>query len=607
METKPYSLQSPEQIAKDYGGNKQKIGEAMQMGLIDPTAGTLAGMFIDRMRSAAQQEQVPQQTVAQQVFSPQPPQGAPPAPPAPAGLGATPEAAQMGQQMPPPSMARGGMVAFKEGGAMDKYRLPPHDSDAEETPHRNFNDILQTILEGHKAGPVHLRPTYSPGSHPDVEAEINHKLGHANLHAQHSLRGNESDYGVDAPLLGGQLSLGAHASHGFVPNSARASYTRSFADGGLTDLPLPDDMFNSSLGDSDGQQYADGGMVGYAEGGPLGPWFEKQAVEAIPGIGITSRQRSATHNAKVGGVKNSYHLTDNARDFVPPKGMTMAQLHSKLGSLFGEGYDIINEGNHVHIEPGRSGAGKRAPLPNRDYSTPEGRAASYEDQIGVAKGLWAGLPGLNTDEAKKYYRDVLSPETQKKDRKEDMWMALANIGASMASTDSPSFLQSVGKALAANLPGIEASKKEHKAAQKDAISALTQIYGMERQDAKDMYSFANELRKTEAAAEEAKADRAARSADIAAQIQGSKDVQRLQNIGYTMRPHEPTTYESQIQTVMEANPGMNKFQAMQWLKTNGYVGGANQQVFPGVGDGTSQAGAAPGAPAMSIVGSRPAQ
>jgi hypothetical protein len=98
METKPFSIQSPEAIAKEYGGNKQKIAQAMQMGIIDPTAGTLAGMFIDRMRSAAQQEQAPQQTVAQQVMSPQP-QAAPPT--QMAGLGATPEAAQM---MAPPAM-----------------------------------------------------------------------------------------------------------------------------------------------------------------------------------------------------------------------------------------------------------------------------------------------------------------------------------------------------------------------------------------------------------------------------------------------------------------------------------------------------------------------
>lgn len=128
METKPYNLQSPEQIAKDYGGNKQKIAEAMQMGILDPTAGTLAGMFIDRMRSAAMQEAAPQQTVAQQVF-------APPAPPA--GLGATPQAPAMPpmgaappQAMPAPQgempmMAEGGMVPpYASGGGLSDLPMP---------------------------------------------------------------------------------------------------------------------------------------------------------------------------------------------------------------------------------------------------------------------------------------------------------------------------------------------------------------------------------------------------------------------------------------------------------------------------------------------------
>ena len=150
METKPYSLQSPEQIAKDYGGNKQKIAEAMQMGVLDPTAGTLAGMFIDRMRSAAQTEAAPQQSVAQQVFAPPMPpmpQGMPPMPQmpqgAPAGLGATPQAAAMPApaaappmgmptEQPMPGMAAGGLAAlpipddmFDEptnGGFNDGYR-----------------------------------------------------------------------------------------------------------------------------------------------------------------------------------------------------------------------------------------------------------------------------------------------------------------------------------------------------------------------------------------------------------------------------------------------------------------------------------------------------
>jgi len=136
MGTRPFSIQSPEAIAKEYGGNKQKIAQAMQMGIIDPTAGMLAGMFIDRMRSAAQQEQAPQQTIAQQVFAPPAPMSAPPMGAPPAGLGATPEAAQMmappmQQAMAPPpmeqpmGMAEGGMVPpYMNNGGLAELPVP---------------------------------------------------------------------------------------------------------------------------------------------------------------------------------------------------------------------------------------------------------------------------------------------------------------------------------------------------------------------------------------------------------------------------------------------------------------------------------------------------
>jgi hypothetical protein len=125
METKPFSLQSPEAIAKEYGGNKLKIAQAAQNGLVDPTAAVLAGMFIDRMRSAAAQEQVPQQTVAQQVLGPQtppPPQmpqamspmGGPGMPPPggmppQGGMGMPPPQPQP-QQPPMPMMSAGGVA-----------------------------------------------------------------------------------------------------------------------------------------------------------------------------------------------------------------------------------------------------------------------------------------------------------------------------------------------------------------------------------------------------------------------------------------------------------------------------------------------------------------
>ena len=117
---KPFSMQAPEDIAKEYGGNKQSIAKAAQMGLLDPTTAVMAGMFIDRMRDAQAQEQVPQQTIAEQTFAPpqpqmpqgmppQGPQGMPPQGMPPQGIGGTPQAAQMQamqQQMAPrPSVA----------------------------------------------------------------------------------------------------------------------------------------------------------------------------------------------------------------------------------------------------------------------------------------------------------------------------------------------------------------------------------------------------------------------------------------------------------------------------------------------------------------------
>jgi hypothetical protein len=136
-----FDLLSAEKVAAKYGGDKRKIGEAAQMGLVNPTVAVMAGMFIDRMRNAAIAEQKPTTTVAQEVLNP---------PVQTAGLGATPQA-QTAPQMPaqaptqmaaasampaqtatlaegglaalpvdedmfPDEYAGGGIVAFEEGG-----------------------------------------------------------------------------------------------------------------------------------------------------------------------------------------------------------------------------------------------------------------------------------------------------------------------------------------------------------------------------------------------------------------------------------------------------------------------------------------------------------
>lgn len=68
-------------------------------------------------------------------------------------------------------------------------------------------------------------------------------------------------------------------------------------------------------------------------------------------VRVTSGLRTPEHNAEVGGVPNSLHLQNRARDFVP-QGMSMAAATVKLRAA---GYHAINEGDHVHVDWGGSG------------------------------------------------------------------------------------------------------------------------------------------------------------------------------------------------------------------------------------------------------------
>ena len=74
------------------------------------------------------------------------------------------------------------------------------------------------------------------------------------------------------------------------------------------------------------------------------------APKGIPGETITSTKRSAARNKAVGGVANSYHLTGQARDSVPPPGMSLRTYHALLKRQNPD-LDVILESNHVHMEP----------------------------------------------------------------------------------------------------------------------------------------------------------------------------------------------------------------------------------------------------------------
>jgi len=66
----------------------------------------------------------------------------------------------------------------------------------------------------------------------------------------------------------------------------------------------------------------------------------------VPGVRVTSGARSPADNRRVGGASGSFHLQDRARDLVPPAGMSMGQLASKMQQA---GFRVLNEGDHIHV------------------------------------------------------------------------------------------------------------------------------------------------------------------------------------------------------------------------------------------------------------------
>lgn len=447
--SKPFNIQSPEQIAKEYAGNKQKIAEAMQMGVVDPTAGVLAGMFIDRMRSAQMQEQAPQTTVAQQVMG-----GLPPVPP-------------QVQAMAP------------QGGA-----------------------------------PVGLGAI---------------------------------------PPQGGDVMTEMPAPEMAVPEEA----PMGMAMGGIAGLPVPDDMFDEPTNGGYDDGYAGGGLVAFAGGGPARRSMTDEEYLAYimkkesGGRDYDAKGRPLTSKA---GAKYAMQVLDStARS--PGFGITPARndspeeynrvgreyalaLRKQFGDEGGAAAYNMGPGAYQAFKAGKRGMPAEtrnyiaglggAALPERNQETAQGRFGSLLDQMAVVDELYSGLPeDKGRKEAIEYYEKQRSPEQREKARKDDMWATLAQIGASMAGTSSPNFLQAVGQAIGAALPGAEASRKERKAMEREAVTALSELYGMDRKEAKEKMNMALDLRNIEMGAEEKQTERQFRANQAAIERRAAEDAAAL--------------------------------------------------------------------------------
>lgn len=512
---KPFSIQSPENIAMEYGGNKQKIAQAMQLGVVDPTAGVLAGMFIDRMRSAQMQEQVPQATVAQQVMG-----GAPAVPPpAPAGgLGATPQAAppMAAPQMAPPPAAPMGMA---EGGIAG---LDIPDTMYDEPSNGGFND-------GYSGGGL---VAFADGGAADLEA-----FRRAVIQQESGGR-----FGIPNAEGSGAMGLGQ-----IMPDTARALAKR-------LGLPYRPDLL-------------------------AGKGKEAQDYQ----IALTNEATREAYDYGNGDVSKAA-----AYYFAGPDKSKWGEKTKKYQS------DIMRR------------LGNEAGVGERDLNTAVGRAMSAADALGLGKKFVGGLPREELDRAKKYALEELDFANQEKERKADMWQALAEMGFRMASTNSPYVLQAIGEAATATLPGVQASKKERKAAKNEAVRTLMAVEDVDRKTAVAGVELGMDIYKSGLSQQQFNEQMAFRRDELTSRENQAELDRQAQKDVAALRAANPSEFDTKFAMVKRANPGLSDVQVLMIMRNMGLVG---RQDTSGGDDffGAQGSGAQQGGGDIAIVGSRPAQ
>jgi hypothetical protein len=297
---------------------------------------------------------------------------------------------------------------------------------------------------------------------------------------------------------------------------------QGMAAGGLAELPIPDAMFDEPTNGGFDDGYAGGGMVAFAAAGPVRGGMENlyDDVEYFESGG----DQNAVSSAGARGVMQLMPGTMKDPGFGVPsiaelkaKGLSeedanrlagrkyLDAMYRKYGdeatalAAYNWGPGNVDKWLEKGGDPKKLPAetkkyinnilgGKATPkLPERDLSTAQGRATALEDYAPVAQRLLARSPEQEAmrAEARASFEDMRSPERYEKERKDAMYMTLAEIGFNMASSKSPYVLQAIGEAAKAALPGARVDKKERKALKDRALAGLMQLGAEDEKMARD--------------------------------------------------------------------------------------------------------------------------
>jgi hypothetical protein len=198
--------------------------------------------------------------------------------------------------------------------------------------------------------------------------------------------------------------------------------------GGLSDMPLPDGMFDESSNGGFNDGYAGGGMVAFNPGGPV----KAKGIAALL-AGATEDELAAEEAASQGTADDiAAEAAIEAAGDIGVSGSKPQNLGAKL-------------------------------MQGTAFQAPAQLGGFRNDIFGNLDRFAEAAPRKTkrAEELEAILEKQRSPEERKKSKKEDMWMALGQIGAKMATTPG-SLLQAASAGIGEALPGIAAAAKERR-------------------------------------------------------------------------------------------------------------------------------------------------
>jgi hypothetical protein len=424
------------------------------------------------------------------------------------------------------------------------------------------------------------------------------------------------------------------APQGEMPMMAEGGMVPPYASGGgLSEVPIPDGMFDEPSNGGFGDGYAGGGMVAFAGGGRTGYNDFRRAI-----IAQESGGRYGIANAEGSGAMGiGQIMPDTARAIAKRIGLpyrpellagtdeasreyqdALTTEATKEAFAYGKG-DPQLAAQYYFAGPNKKGWGPKTqeygsdvmrrlgkegtPMPREaDTNTAQGRAMSLEDQLAFSDRLFNNLPRDELEFAKAELRRELDPEYREEQAKLNEAEAITAAGLELIAPEEyrgENILGSIAKAVKTGLSAYGTGKKAQKAADKAAIRELMAYEELDRKTAVAAYEFGMDAYKLGVTADQAERALDFQKVELMSRIQQSGlDRASAEKIA-SMRTANPTQFES-IMNIIQNGTIEEKAALEQYMKVTKPQAGMG--LLPGDPEGTGGGDVNSG---MSIVGSRP--